>query len=71
MHKTPHLTKKISFTNLTSENELKKTKLNGNLKNYDETSFIIPDINLNNNSIVLDIGANIGRFTSVFFSLWL
>ena len=33
---------------------------NGNLKNYDETSFIIPDINLNNNSIVLDIGANIG-----------
>ena len=67
MHTTPHLTKKISFTNLTSENELKKTKLNGNLKNYDETSFIIPDINLNNNSIVLDIGANIGRFTSVFF----
>ena len=50
----------------TSINESKQPKLFGNLKNYNETSFIIPDIYLNEKSIVLDVGANVGRFTSIF-----
>lgn len=66
MHKTPEKSVNITFDDLTHFNELKKTKLSGNLKKYNETSFITPDIFLDENSVVLDIGANIGRFTSVF-----
>lgn len=56
--------KKLNFNNLTSENECKKEKLTGNLK--DHLKFITTDIFLNENSIVIDCGANIGDITSVF-----
>jgi FkbM family methyltransferase len=66
MWNNPSKSVNISFNNLSHTNELKLPKLSGNLKNYKETSFIIPDIFLDKNSVVLDVGANIGRFTSVF-----
>lgn len=66
MWNTPEKSTEISFDHLTYANELKLSKLTGNLKNYKETNFITPNIILDDSSIVLDIGANIGRFTSIF-----
>ncbi len=56
--------KKLNFNNLTTENECKKEKLTGNLR--DHLKFITTDIFLNENSVVIDCGANIGDITSVF-----
>jgi len=64
MWKTPEKSKNISFDNYTSENELKLSKLTGNLKK--EISFITPNIEINEQSVILDVGANVGKFTSIF-----
>jgi len=64
MWKTPELSKNIEFKNLTSENELNLSKLKGNLK--EKCKFITPDIFLDENSIIIDVGANIGKYTSLF-----
>ena len=58
------ISKEINFNTLTPENEESKTKLIGNLKNY--IGFLKDDIFLNQNSIVIDMGANIGDITSIF-----
>ena len=63
---SPQDSTKLNFDNLNSINESKQPRLFGNLKDYHETSFIIPDIYLNEKSIVLDVGANVGSFTSIF-----
>ena len=64
MWKTPELSRKINFNRLKSENEEKLKKLKGNLKEH--CKFIIPDIYLDETSLVIDAGANVGNFTSLF-----
>ena len=56
--------KKIDFSNLTSDNENKKSKLNDNLKNH--FPHLSADVFLNPNSLIIDCGANIGDISSIF-----
>lgn len=53
-----------NFDHLTPENEINKPKINDNLRNH--ISFLDEDIFLNEKSIIIDCGANIGDITSIF-----
>ena len=56
--------KNTTFEHITPENELTKSKLHGNLKQY--ITFLQEDIILNDKSLIIDCGANIGEISSVF-----
>ena len=62
--KQPHKSVSKTFDHLTPEKEITNSQLIGNLK--DIYKFIIPDIYIDKNSIILDIGANVGNISSVF-----
>jgi FkbM family methyltransferase len=62
--KHPEKTREIKFNQCVPDNEIVSVKCTGNLKT--QIKFITPDIFLNENSIIFDIGANIGKFTSIF-----
>ena len=52
------------FDHLTPKNEINKPVIQDNLKNH--ISFLDEDIFLNENSVIIDCGANIGDITSIF-----
>ena len=64
MWKTPEKSRSIHFRELTSECEDQLHPLSGNLK--EQCPFITPNIDINSTSLMVDLGANVGRFTSIF-----
>jgi FkbM family methyltransferase len=62
--KNLNISKKINYDKLSPENEKNKSKLSNNLRKHVE--FLEEDIILKENSLVIDMGANIGDITSIF-----